>query len=81
MSDTDVLPAVLLDEWPCLDERADGVVRELVLEDDETGRLGTSVPRLQVLVDLVASGAAGLADAPVLGAARDLSTIGTAADI
>ena len=65
--------AVLRDEREGLDERADGVVRELVLEDDEPGRLGARDPLLEVRVDLGARRAALLADAPVLGAVGKLS--------
>jgi hypothetical protein len=50
-----------------LDERIDGVVCELVLEDDEAWRLGSRVPLLQACSHLVECRAAGC-HAPILGA-------------
>ena len=63
------LPAVLLDERERLDERTDGVVAQLVFEDDEAGRLGAGDPLLQVLVDTGTGRSALLANAPVFSAA------------
>ena len=66
--DTLELPSVLFDERERLDERADGVIAQLVLEDDESGRLGTADPLLKVLVDGRAGRSALFADAPVFSA-------------
>ena len=59
------VPSVLVNKGPVLQERADGVVVELVLEDDEAGRLGAGEPLLHVRGNR-REGCAARYDAPVL---------------